>query len=367
VWACNSQKTPPNAILILLDTARADRFSSYGYERQTTPNIDRFAGNGVVFLNHFSQGTHTLREIPNIFYSRYFFRPLFPGNPEIPFYNPNDLIRVDDPESISLPKALSFSGYWTCIISAHAWIKPNTPFAKQFNEVHDLSTELKYPEEQAYPDARQVVDYAIRWIQKNQDKQYFLYLHFMDQHFPHFFKEDARTILDEQDLPVQRPERFSENGWLRNDSEPLTAAEKAYLDALYDGSMMFTDRHLGRLFSNLGEALQNTVVAVSSDHGEELMEAPDRFGHGHLWYEAVAHVPFILSYPQKLKKHRVTFFSENVDIMPTLLSLMGVPMPAGKKADGVDLTAVLGGEIKPKDYAVMLRGIRNNRFSKRNS
>jgi arylsulfatase A-like enzyme len=138
-------------VLILLDAARADRFSCYGYTRSTTPQMDALAKDGVVFLNHFSQATATVDALPAMFYSRYFSRPLFPHNASVPLSNPGDLFRTDDPESISLPRLLSSAGFRTAIISAHSWIKPDTRLAREVDELYDLSSSATYPEKYGYP------------------------------------------------------------------------------------------------------------------------------------------------------------------------------------------------------------------------
>ena len=84
---------PRQAILFMLDAARPDRFSCYGYHRTTTPEMDRLAGQGVLFSKHFAQGTYTRASVSSLLYSRYFCKPLFPSSTQVPYSSPSNLFR----------------------------------------------------------------------------------------------------------------------------------------------------------------------------------------------------------------------------------------------------------------------------------
>jgi len=361
---CRGSSKPKYVVLILLDAARADRFSSYGYKLQTTPEIDQLAKDGVIFLNHFSQASHTRSALPSMLYSRYFSKPLFPANPDVPFSGPQDLFAKMDEESISIPAAFARSGYRTCMISAHTWIQAASPFASEFNEFHNLSADLSYPREQTYPSADQVIDYATDWIQKNQDRQFFLYVHLMDTHFPHFMKPDVEAFLKIQNASLTRPSRFAVSGWPDRSSVPLTREERIYIDALYNGNLRFVDRSLGPLFQLLKSSRfrNETLIALTSDHGEFLLEQPDRFAHGGPWYDVVARVPLILYYPKKLRSGRVSSMSEHVDLLPTLLELSDMELPAGKRTDGRSLLTLIGKDTESRDYVFSRDAIRSREY-----
>ena len=353
-----------HVIVILLDAARADRFSSYGYHRETTPEIDRLAAEGGVFTAHYAQATSTRPSLPRLFYSRYFIKPMFPANDRVPLANPADLFRDHDDEAISLVRTVSGAGYLSAAISAHVWLKPGTEFVDQFSELHDLSTELEYPGYRAYPSAAQVVDSAIAWIEQHWQQDFFLYLHVMDSHFPHFFESDAAALLEDEAPSLEVLARFDSRGNPSDLERMLTPAERAYLDALYDGSLRYTDRQLGRLFQFLRrrETLSETLIAIVSDHGEQLLEQPHRFSHGDAWHESVARVPFVLHYPAAFQAFRHHGLSENVDVMPTILGLLGLDLPTGKSMDGVDLLALIAGQSGPKRFAFGPRAIRDDRY-----
>ena len=277
---------PRQAIVILLDAARADRFSGYGYARATTPRLDELGRHGLVFTRCFAHATQTRASLSNLFYSRYLAVPLIPENPRIPLVSPDDLFRTFDPEAISLPRAMAAAGIATAGVSAHSWIRADSDLAAEFDEFHDLSATLRFPPYQHYPSAEQVVDWLIDWLDDHRGRDFFLYVHLMDTHFPHVRGADARTFFDgEPDTPAL----FDEMGRPRDTSAALRGRDRAHLDALYDGSLRFADRQVGRLLDHLAGAgrLDEMVVVVTADHGEELLEQPERFGHGGPWRDVL--------------------------------------------------------------------------------
>ncbi len=361
--ACGVSDDRPRrrVILILLDAARPDRFGSYGYGRDTTPNMDRLAERGWVFTRHFSQATYTRQSLPSLLYSRYFAHPLFPSSANVPYSSPRDLFRRVDDEAISLPRAFAAAGFDTAAISSHFWLKPGTAFAGEFQEMNDLSVSVDYDRRYGHPRGDAVVDAALRWLDRHRHRDTFLYLHFMDTHFPHFFGPEARRFFGEDRYDART---FDGRGSPIDRSQPLSASDRAYLDALYDGSLRYTDEQIGRLISFLEQRgqLDDTLIAITSDHGDHLLEVPGRFAHGGPWYDAVAKIPLIVFYPPKTTVTHVDTLSDGVDVLPTLLGLMDVPVPAGKKPDGVDLGAIANGVAPAKDFALAPRAIRDGGY-----
>src|SRR6185503_13540935 len=138
--------------------------------------------------------------------------------------------------------------------------------------------------------------------------------------------------------------------------------DRAYLDALYDGALHYVDRQLGRLFERLRRwgALERTLLVITADHGEGLLEHPGRFGHGGNWFDEVGRIPLIVHLPRRVPAGRVGAFAEQIDVAPTMLALLGVETPAGKRLDGVDLLS--GAGAGGKDQALMARGIRTAHY-----
>jgi arylsulfatase A-like enzyme len=336
--SCASPPGPRQAILVVLDAARPDHFSCYGYDKATTPEIDRLSRAGAVFLNCYAQGTETRTSLPRLLYSRYFSPEIFPNHHSIPYSDPGRLFQIVDAAAIALPRALEARGFMTTAISAHEWITEGTAFAREFLELQDLQSVLPFDRKYAYPRADKVVDRAIAWIGKNLDRDYFLYLHIMDTHFPHFFEGDARTFYGAREY---KGEAFEPTGLPKNPAGDFIQDDRRYLSALYDGGLRYADRELGRLFSALKKwgRDKETLVVITSDHGEFLLERKGRISHGGTWHESLARIPLVVHYPLRVKPRRSERLCEQIDIAPTMLGLLEVPFPAGKSADGVNLFA----------------------------
>ena len=356
---------PNRVVFILLDAARADRLSMYGYKRNTTPNIDRLAKRGVIFTNHFSQATWTRLSIPSIFYSRYFIKPILPASHHVLVSSPRLLFQDLDPASVSLTDLLSANGFRTCMISAQPWLNRTSFIGKQFDEAYTLHADLKFSNYLGHLKGSDVIDHTIQWIRKSKDSRFFLYIHLMDTHFPHFLEEDAKQFLKEEGLSAQVPARFMDSGKPKDGTDiVLNPSERKYLDAVYDGDLRYVDRQLGRLFNflNDNQMLEDTLIVITSDHGENLLELPGRWEHSDRWHDTVARVPLIVFYPKKLRPRRVTFLTESVDTVPTILGLMSIPLSKGKRFDGTNLIETLNSKSRLKKYVYSENAMRDERY-----
>lgn len=363
-----SSDPPRRVVFILLDAVRADRMSAYGYERETTPALDALAANGVLARKHFALASQTRASLPQMLYSRYFTPSIFPDSYNVPLEEPWNLFQELDREAISLPRALAAAGFRTAALSAHAWLRPDTPFAAEFDELRRLGDEVPVDPFYGYPTAGQVTDAAITWLDRYRRDDVFLYLHYMDTHFPHPWGPEAQEFGGD-DLDMEAVLRaFTPEGRLRDEDRPLTAEQRRYLDALYDGGLRHADREVGRLVDYLQRQgwLEETLIVVTSDHGEHLAEVPGRFEHGGPWFEVMGHVPWILHYPRRLPATDYAGLTSSIDVMPTVLSLLDVPLPDGARADGKDLAAAFGGaqttEAQGADAVYAPHGVRTERL-----
>ena len=364
----NPRNVRRQAIFFLLDAARPDRFSCYGYQRATTPEMDRLAAHGVVFRKHFAQGTATRVSLSSLMSSRFYCVPLMPNSRQVPYSDPLSLFRGPDAEQVSFVKALETAGLKTAAISAHIWTGEKTAFAAEFGEMHDLVTQLEGGD-RPYPNAENVIDHAINWIRENRNQDYFLYVHLMDTHFPHYFDADAQAFFGAASYGGNA---FGPTGRMLKTDVALSDEDRRYADALYDGSLRYTDRHIGRLvdFLRNEDLLEDTLVAITADHGEHLFDLPGGrtrdglsvFRHGGPWLDPVARIPLIVHYPAVLKPQEFVPLSEGVDVGPTLLGLLNVAVPPGKAFDGIDLAEVIRGKAPPKELVSMGRNIRTARY-----
>jgi arylsulfatase A-like enzyme len=359
------------AILIVLDAARADRVGFHGYDKETTPYLDALAQGALVGDHHYTHHPTTRAAIPALFYSRYFTPSLFPSHRMVPVYEPAALFRTTDDQAFSLPAAFEEAGYLTAGISAHSWMQPGEPLTREFQEFYRLKAPwhptgrwtgriwegLKWilpggdRRRLGVAQAHEVIDEGLSWIASNSDRDFFLYLHLMDTHTPHRFGADAMALV--ADKPG-RIERLKASHRQYSQDDVLNAREKTLLDALYDGSLRYTDRELGRFFATLARwgILTDTLIVVTSDHGEALLDVPGRFGHGGPLYESKAHIPLVIHKPDAVESGRIPGFSGLVDIAPTMMELMGVPLLEGMHQDGMNLLEIALGRVPPQDKVV---------------
>ncbi|MEE2751835.1 MAG: sulfatase [Myxococcota bacterium] len=381
---CRTPELPERkrAVLIVLDAARSDRFGFQGYERNTTPNMDVLARQGLVSERHYAHFPNTRWSIPSLFHSRYFTTKLFPSHRKVPLYEPEALLREQDAQTVSLPKVFQAAGYRTAAISSHSWMYPGEPFSSEFQEFQQVLEPWFLTQEWAFriwqrvnrwilqgdgvrlgtAEASAVVDQSIEWIGSHSDEDFFLYIHVMDTHMPHRFGADAVEFLGEKPGRAERDQAIHRRSL--GETEALSSREKALIDALYDGSLRSTDRELGRLFEAMDEwgILDDTLIVITSDHGEALGEVPGRYEHGGEVFESRLHIPLVIHKPSSVSAGVLPGFSGLVDVGPTMLGIMQEDLPAEKSLDGVDLTQIATG-VRPSQSVALGPGfIRDERF-----
>lgn len=303
----------PNILWIVLDALRARNLSCYGYERRTSPFIDSLAARGVLFENHYTQGTWTFPSVPTYMAGRY-----FPVNCLAP--DPRLTPRVPPGPERLLPKRLSDAGYHTFFCTTHPMVSETSPLGRSFMEAHlFLRTDSR---EKTY------LDHGTPFLAEaipSLPRPFFAYLHLLDTHFPHQLAHPHDRWVP--GTPGPRVTR----GQSVDEGQPrLTDREKEQLRGLYDGSILRADEGLAALMQRLEAqgALENTVVVVGSDHGEALGE--DGFMIGHSWHcDEVLHIPLIVAGAGIPHGVRVRQLTENVDIAPTLCRMAGLPPQEG--------------------------------------
>jgi len=335
------RKDNPNIILISMDTVRADHLSCYGYHKETTPHLDTFAQESVVFKNAYAPSPWTLPSHASIFTGMYSARHGADKDWDLLQSNwPRKL----ETHHVTLAEILAEHGYQTAGIIASHVIHSSTGLAQGFahydEELISVLYELEhftlykligrwvYLDEIAgrwgvcgYRRSHQVNARVFSWLEKHNQSPFFLFIHYFDPHLPY--------------IPPYRYYR------LFREDETLTGIQsegnKRELVAKYDGELAYLDHNLGKLFTRLKECnlYDNSMIIITSDHGEFFGEH-DMWIHGYELYEEVLKVPLIIKYPASFPQHgeyeqRVSL----VDIMPTLLHFLGLPLPHG--CQGADL------------------------------
>ena len=299
---------PPSVVLIILDTARADHFHCYGYPLPTTPAIDRLASEGALFLGAVSQAVNTNPSHASL------LTGLFP-NAHGNHYNSTPL----DPGFETLTTILAKAGYRTgAFVSGYTMVASQSGFNRGFEIYDDQVTGQERK-------GAETVDRALTWLRSlPPEKPYFLFVHLFDPHGrydpPPGFAEKFRTgkydpIPESGEIPDYQ--RLEVGGVLSRD--PLDYISR------YDGEIHYGDAQIGRLLKAVGE---KPVVVFAADHGETLVERDYYFSHGARLNEEAVRVPLILRFPEKgLRGKRIGGVAQLVDVLPTLLSVLGRPAP----------------------------------------
>lgn len=303
---------PQNLLLISIDTLRADRVGAYGYERPTTPNLDRVAAEGVVFEQAWSQSPWTLPSHAS----------LLTG-----LYTRAHGLRDDDHrlgrEIPVLAELLVEAGYRTAAFVNTPYLSPRTGLLRGFERYEQLERF----------DAS--VPAALDFLRSEDPRPFFLLLHTMDVHSPYLPGEDQRRRfvrpydgeLDGRTSTLLRVRR----GFLKPE-----AVDLRHLNDLYDAVIHEMDQRLAPLLAFLDESglAATTLLIITSDHGEEFLEHGDVL-HGRTVYEEMLRVPLLVRGPGVPRGLRVGAPTALVDVMPTMLRAAGVAPPPD--LDGRDL------------------------------
>lgn len=323
------------AVLILLDTVRADHLDCYGYERQTAPAVKRLSEEGVLFEQAICFAPWTLPSMINLFSGCRITRDVFEGG---------TLKR-------SIVEVLDGVGYQTAAFTEGGYLSKQYGFDRGFSQYHEQEGKVHLREdgevvadETTEGGIEETFRMARRWLARNGDEPFFLFIHTYEPHTPY----ERRTFTDGLS-PGQVGETFSMEKLapLRMGQLQFDAKDLEYLEALYDGGILEADRHVGAFVDFLEEQGlgDKTLVVVTSDHGEELGEHfPSRCGdHGHSLHDTLVQVPLVIrnpieDYPISRVPHQVRL----MDVMPTITEILGIPVD--EDAAGKSLVPLMRGE-----------------------
>jgi arylsulfatase A-like enzyme len=340
-----------NVILIVIDTLRADHIGAYGYEKDTSPNIDKLAEEGILFKNMIAQSSWTKQGTASI------LTGLYPKN-----HGASDRKDILDEKNVLLPEILQANGYDTYGFVTNR----NAAEIFGFNQGYTKFFELLGKDfEPPYTSADEVNKKLIPFI-KNLDKtsKQFIYVHYMDPHAPYLPKEkkfseknlfdfsldyfrnlslgifypkelnidDLRNSKNQKDLELVK--LFEENS--RSINIQVTRDQ---MINLYDDEIWFNDKKIGELVQELKNKgmYENSIIIITSDHGEEFLEH-NRFLHSRTLFDEQLFIPWIMKVP-RMKNDVVEKQVNQIDILPTTLKLLGIPnhQEIQTKIDGFDV------------------------------
>ncbi len=310
----------PNVLLLTVDTLRADRLSSYGYSRATSPNLDRLIAAGAKFSQARTVEPLTGPAVCSMMTSRY---------PHEHGASRNGL-RMR-PGLDSLPVLLRASGYRTAAFVANWTLKDKvTGLGEHFDEYEMVLKRKRwmglFSSEATAEDVTQVaIDWLEAHVESDDSRPFLLWVHYVEPHAPYRSQERYRRALG---LPGQGE---------------LSPSDR------YDTEVAEADHASGVLLARLSAlALDSrTLIVFTSDHGESLGEH-NYWGHGRQLHEPGLRIPLSVTWPDRVRPQSIDAPALNLDLAPTIAGLLGLERPAGFA--GYDWSGtLLGSDVPPAD------------------
>jgi arylsulfatase A-like enzyme len=313
-----SSPSAPNIVVVLIDTLRADRTSAYGYARETTPHLRALAERGTLFDEAYSTASWTWPSTASL------FTGMQPEEHGVVDAGSSFLSERHD----TLAEALQRAGFTTAAWSGNPLIVADKNFDQGF-ELFDA------PRDGGLRRTEVMMPSVLDWLDAAAEWRFFLYLHLLDVHLPHYplpearerFAADVPASFDPRSVlslswELRRGEGFGERG------EPapervVPPEEQRWISDLYDASVWTADHWLGQVLERL-ESLglsERTIVLVTSDHGEELFDR-GLLSHGHSLHHELTRVPLVLAGPG-IPRGRSAAPISCTRIAPTLARLAG--------------------------------------------
>jgi arylsulfatase A-like enzyme len=301
-----------NVLLVSIDCLRADHVGCYGYARPTTPTIDSLAARGYLFRRAIAQSSWTLPSHASLLTSLY-----------LKSHGVGTSRDALSSQALTLAEVLRDAGYCTAAVVSGGLLAPAYGLSQGF-DLYDAvcCTPASTDPRNWCTDSR-----ARAWLERGCRAPFFLFLHYWDVHAPYEPPAPYDTLF----APGTHGDSDA-GGFSGNERGRMTAASarRDSCVALYDGEIAQTDRYLSKLFRELRELglSENTLVVVTSDHGDEFQEHGGA-GHGHTLFQELVHVPLIWACPGGAAHPRkVDEVVQSIDIAPTVLEFLGLEAPA---------------------------------------
>ncbi len=319
-----SKEKSPNVVLIVIDTCRADRLSCYGYSKKTTPNIDALAREGILYERAYATDFWTLPSHASLFTGLY---PTQAGATSETNHLP--------PSNTTLAEILKKAGYDTAAFVCNAWISMERGFDQGFDEYLEMwrsVNKAQVPRRHGWAEWA-TIQKTTEWLdrRKKGQKPFFMFINLNCVHMPYRPPEPhlSRFVKPESGYSNDEVSRMANIAgmWQYLAGElKLSKRDLRILGELYDGEVEFADYCIGEITQRLEKLgiIDNTVLIVTSDHGENLGE------HGlidHLlsMHETTLRIPLVIRYPKRFKAGvRNTDLVSLIDIAPTILDVCNI-------------------------------------------
>lgn len=310
----SAKRKTPSVILITVDTLRADHLGCYGYPKQTSVNLDRFASEALLFEKCFSHAPITSSSLASL------LSGFLPHETEV--YENWPL----PAEVETLPEIIGTLGYKTVAVVSNP-VLHDTGWSECFSVYDDRMDSVELVRRRPERIAEDTTNRTIKLLKRFHKNPLFLWVHYQDPHGP--YTPPARygkMFYDQGRKPrnLKINSTLSGRGGIPSYQKLGEHTDFYYYLAQYDGEIRYWDEHFGRLI----EAMKTTglyddaLLILSSDHGEDIGQREYFFSHGENLYNSLIHVPLIIKFGNQCSG-RKPHFVQHLDIAPTILELIG--------------------------------------------
>jgi arylsulfatase A-like enzyme len=346
----------PDVFLVVMDTTRADRLSTFGYARETSPELSKFADDALRFTQARSPAAWTLPGHASLFTGTYpsrhgahFAGAWLPGESRD---GRRQVAFPLSPKAVTMAETLRDHGYRTAgVVANFSYLYRDFGVAQGFGHYEDspgllfrLRPAVLQIAQQVRPDfclapfksAHDINAAGLAWLDHAPaGRPVFLFLNYMEAHQPRL----ASPPHDGWSRALPKADALArKNLWYEHAVPHLPDDERAFIGANYDGQLAAMDEAVGELLRALRARgrYEDALVIVTSDHGEFLGEH-GQMGHiGQMLYEPVLHVPLVIKFPGKDRlRGENTTPVQLVDVLPTVLATTGAPVPPGIQGEAL--------------------------------
>ncbi len=354
--APTTPQPPASIVLVTIDTLRADRLGCYGYFRDTSPHIDRFAEEAVLFESAVTPMATTLPAHVSVMTSSH---PLRHGVQEnYAHFHPPEA----GDELQTFAQMVSRAGYRTAGFVSAAVLRAESGIAAGFEHYDEPSGVMRK--------ATATTDAVLAWLEEPPTEPFFLWIHYWDPHLPYSPPPEYGAMFDESEPAFL--EYLEQNGFADQDTFHQVWGNRfpdlrvTEINNSYDAEIRYTDAELGRVLDRLEELGldQTAAIAILSDHGEGLGQH-NWIDHGEIYNEQIK-VPLILRFPKDLRRERnlegtrIRSVVSTVDLIPMLAQQLNLPLSERdlRQFEGGDRL----GESNSRNFAFSERVHRNREW-----
>ncbi len=361
----------PNVLILVIDTARAQSLSCYGYERPTSPNLDALAAESVLYEQAIAPACWSLPSQMSI------LTGLFPSK-----HGAHELYLSYPHHYPTMPEVLRETGYTTLGVSPNSWMSdefgttygfdiylkmwqywrtlPATAEARSrpmIRLAHRLNT---FYTKHLFPKRNRAchVNQALYNLLENAQEPFFGYTIYWDMHLPYYaYKKHASRWLP-PGVDVERAQQVNRNHLAYHTHQvPMTEEDFEILRACYDGAMASIDEEIGNLVNTLKKrgVLDRTLLIITSDHGENIGDH-QLMSHAYSLHDTLIHVPLLIRYPACFSGgERISSHVQLTDLFPTILDAVNLEAPEVRaELQGVSLLGDQTDAANRLAYAEML-------------